>query len=89
MSTPNCVSSTGVVKETIISGGQTMRCVGTNVWQADDGTLRFGSAASRERWYQENPGQQAAETVKSLPAWMPWALGGLALGGVAWLLLRK
>lgn len=86
MSTPDCTSKTGLARETIISGGQTMRCVGRGVWQADDGTLRFANTAAKEQWYREHPGAMIAG---ALPPWAPWVIGGVAVGGVAWLAFRK
>ncbi len=62
-------------------------CVADGVFLCADGTKWFetGSAASVEHIIQKQDQARAGR----LPAWAPWVLGGLAVGGVAWLAFRR
>lgn len=64
-------------------------CVADNTYLCADGSKFFdtGSPAQTQHILQKQ--EEARRARGELPHWVPWVLGGVAVGGVAWLAFRR
>ena len=84
---PTCNKGSGYQSTT--RGRGYCSCVADNTYVCADGSKFYdtGSPASTAHILQKQDEARAARG--GLPPWAPWALGGLAVGAVAWLALRR